>query len=233
MTVSVVVPYRSGCPHREAAWRWVEARYAACHPDWQVVVGESPDGPFNRSAAILDGARKADGTVLFVADADVWVEPGEAAHEAVEAGWAVPHMMLRRLDEESTAEVLAGAEPTLRMRLAERAYRAHECGAAVAVRRDVLLDIPPDVRFIGWGQEDSSWSRALRVLHGRPWRGRLDLFHLWHPPQERFSRTRGNDDNWRLAKRYERTPGRERMRALVDESKEVCPWASNASTSTT
>jgi hypothetical protein len=231
VNVSVVVPWRPGCAHRERAWQWVKARYAWEYPSWQVVLGDSPDGPFNRSAAILDGARKSDGDVVLVADGDVWVDPSRAVIEAEQSGWAIPHLMLHRLTEESSVKVLAGADwrglPT-----SERPYRGFECGTVVAVRRDVIFDVPPDVRHRWWGQEDQCWALALRCLVGEPWRGVADCFHLWHPPQERMSRTFGTAEGKALLRRYEkarRFPAL--MRGLIDESKESqCPSSDSGST---
>lgn len=216
----------------------MRARYAWEHPDWQVVTGASPDGPFNRSAAILDGVHRSDGEMILVADADCWTETVDALNAAVDSGWAVPHLLLHRLSEESTAKVLAGADPhglPLDRANAQdsRPYRGHECGTLLAIRRDVLLDVPPDVRFVGWGHEDDAWSRALRTLIGKPWRGKRDLFHLWHPPQPRLRRTVGSVESKRMFGLYDRAKNNpRRMRALVDESKEV-EWGSNASSSTT
>lgn len=223
MSVSVVVPWRSGCQHRERAWHWVQARYAAVHPSWEVVTGSSPDGPFNRSAAILDGTRRSSGEVIVVADGDVWCDPAPAvAHLTT---WAIPHLMVHRLSPESTDRVLAG-ENWRGLPLSSdnaqdsRPYKGFETGTLVVVRRDVLLDVPPDVRFVGWGQEDQAWSMALRSLVGPPWRGEDDLVHLWHPPQPRLTRVVGNAQSKDLLRRYRnarRSPSL--MRAVVEEAK--------------
>lgn len=231
MDVSVVVPWRPGCPYRERAWQWVKARYAWERPEWQVVTGGCADGPFNRSEAILDGVAKSDGDVILVADGDVWVDSTEAVIHADSEGWAIPHLMLHRLDEASSTKVLAGAD-WRDLSLAERPYRGFECGTVVALRRDVLLDVPPDVRHRWWGQEDQCWALALRCLIGSPWRGTKDCIHLWHPPQERMSRTYGTEQGKALLRRYEkarRAPGV--MRALIEESKEAsCPLSDSGST---
>lgn len=225
MNVSVVIPWRNGCPHRESALTWVQARFAWDHPDWQVVLGESPDGPFNRSAAILDGARRCDGDVILVADGDVWCDTVNAVQVARDAGWAVPHQLIHRLSPESTLLVLGGADwrglpLSTDNRQDSKPYRGNATGTLVAVRRDVLLDVPPDVRFVGWGREDNAWGRALTVLVGEPWRGSEDLVHLWHPPQERPNRVQANPESEQLWHRY-RTAGLREIRELVEESKEA------------
>lgn len=222
-TVSVVVPWRQGCPHRQRAWEWVRGRYDDAHPDWEIVQGESPAGPFNRSAAILDGARRSAGDVIVVADGDVWCDPQPAIEHLTT--WSIPHLMLHRLSMESTARVLAGGDwrglpLSTDNRQDSRPYKGFETGTLVVLRREVLVDVPPDRRFVGWGQEDQAWSAALRTLVGPPWRGHDDLVHLWHPPQPRRSRVVGNSESQALLRRYRnarRSP--DAMRALVEEAK--------------
>lgn len=224
ISVSVAVPFRPGCPWRERAFAWVREKYAAMHPSWELVVGESPDGPFSRAAAILDAARKSSGDVIVVADADVWCDPADSVPDAVESGWSIPHMLIHRLSEQASIEYmggypLAGLQLDQSNKQDRRPYRGHETGTLVAVRRDVLFDVPPDRRFVGWGQEDDAWALALRTLVGPPARRRDDLVHLWHPPQERLSRKVGSADGLALFRRYQfanRHP--ERMRALLEEA---------------
>lgn len=226
MTVSVLVPYRPGCPHREAAWDWVYDRYRQQHPDWQIVTGASAEGPFSRSQGILDAFCRADGDVLVVADADVYCDPQPAVDAAAEHGWAIPHLMLHRLSEASTSLVLAGDDwhglPLSEdNRQDSRPYKGHETDTLVVIRRDVFEDIGPDPRFVGWGREGDAWSAALRVLFGKPWRGSDDLVHLHHPPQERRTRVQGSEATEQLWRRYKQARHPLLMRRLIEEAKEV------------
>lgn len=223
MTVAVVIPWRPGCPHREAALEWTLKRYALTLPGAEVIPGACDPGlPFNRAQAILDGASRTDADVVIVADGDCWSDGVFEALEQVERGeaWAVPHRMLRRLSERATRAVLAGDGAWDQVDMDEPPYKGFETGTLVVIRREVLLDVPPDVRCIGWGQEDQCWSLALRALIGPPWRGTAPCWHLWHPAQPRQSRSIGNQDGLRLLKRYESARHKPAvMRALVDESK--------------
>jgi hypothetical protein len=226
-SVAVVVPWRDGCPHRGAALAWVGAMFTLHHPDWQIVLGRSPEGPFNRSAAIIDGAQRSDGDVIVVADGDVWTDYGPAVTHCAEFGWARPHRLVHRLSAESTERVLAGADwqglpLSVDNGQDHKPYRGFDTGTAIVVARDVLFDISPDVRFVGWGHEDQAWGRALRVLHGEPWRGDADLVHLWHPPQPRRSRSVGSVESKRLWQRY-KAADRNGLRRLVEESKREHP----------
>lgn len=221
MTVSVLVPWTPGCPHREAAWAWAQTRYDAAY---EVVEGRCSDGPYNRSEAILNAAMRSSGDVLVIADADVWCDPTDAVEAVAEHGWAVPHNLIHRLSPESTERVLAG-EDWHGLPLSQdnpqdrRPYRGNPTGTLVVMRRDVLFDVPPDPRFVGWGQEDVAWSLALHTLIGKPWRGSADLVHLWHPAQPRKTRVVGNLDSLALYRRYQKAKGRPKaMRALLDEA---------------
>lgn len=239
MIVSVVFPYRSGgCVHREMAHDWVTGWWADEFPAWEQVTGESPDGPFSRSAAILDGAAKARGEVLVFADADVWCSPAAiraAVQEAVRYGWAVPHTLIRRLSREATDEFMAsddlGSVDLTRLRLDQsnkqdrRPYRGNPTGTLVVFRRDVFDAVPPDPRFRGWGQEDEAWGRAAHTLIGPPWRGDADLVHLWHPPAARIDRQNGNHEGMALRDRYDKVTGnRPAMAELVEEARAA--WGS-------
>lgn len=224
MTVSVVIPWRAGCEWRERSFEWARARYAELHPVWELVVGASPDGPFSRAAAILDGARQSSGDLIVVADADVWCDPAPSIDLAAERGWAIPHDLIHRLSDESTRLFMGGfdwrgLELDKSNKQDSRPYRGHETGTLVVLRRDVLFDVPPDSRFVGWGQEDDAWAAALNCLVGPAERGTDDLVHLWHPPQERLSRVIGNPQGRDLWRRYHlarRDP--DRMRALIEEA---------------
>lgn len=230
--VAVVIPWRHGSPHREAALEWCLRQWSRRHPLWRISFGESPEGPFNRSAAIVDGFGKTTAEITVVTDGDVWCEGvQEAVEHAHEFGWAVPHANIHRLSADSTRNMLTpGFDWRVWKTLPlsgdnardKRPYRGNECGTLVMLRNDVLLDVPPDVRFVGWGQEDEAWAFALRTLVGPPWRGDADLVHLWHPPQPRQDRRVGSPAGAKLLHRYRQAQGQKRkMRTLIDESKEL------------
>lgn len=232
MTVSVLVPWTPGCPYREQAWTWVQARYAEYHPDWEIVTGTCSPGPYNRSEAILAAADRSTGDVLVVADADVWVDPEPALGHLAASGWAIPHLLIHRLSEGSTVRVLRGedwrGQPLSQDNPQDsKPYRGHETGTLVVLERQVLFDIPPDRRFVGWGGEDDAWAAALNTLAGKPWRGKDDLVHLWHPAQPRQSRVVGNPQSNALKRRYNnarRAPAL--MRDLIEEGRWL--WSSSS-----
>lgn len=143
--------------------------------------------------------------IVVVADADVWTAGVELAVEAVSQGvtaWAIPHTPVHRLSQLATMAVLDGHDLATALEHDEPPYRGVPGGGIVVARREVIRAVPLDPRFVGWGQEDESWAIALECLTGPAWRGTAPLWHLWHPPQPRASRRRGNPDGWRLRRRY-------------------------------
>lgn len=231
--VSVVVPWRAGCPHREAAWAYVRQWWQDRHPDWQVVVGGCPDdGQWRKGVAVADAAARADGETAVVTDADVLCElvaPAVAAVAAGEVGWAMPHRGVYRLSRTGTDDLLGGGPLPVGLVNAPRRALGMDLvgvhtgvlgGGVVVLPVGTLRQVPIDPRFGGWGQEDTSWGRALTVLAGTPWRGHAPLWHLWHPPQPRLGRDRGvgSPESLALWRRYRRAVSPQQMRALLAEA---------------
>jgi hypothetical protein len=221
--VSVLVPWRDSDPMRAAAWDHIRGLWEVEHPDWQLVAGEAPEGPWCKAAAVADALTRAQAPILVVADADVWCDGvGKAVDQVVGgAPWAVPHWRVLRLTANASADVLReGRWPTERTSFtyAERPRPGNPGGGIVVLTRDLYQRAPLDPRFRGWGQEDDAWCLALRALGGREWRGTADLWHLYHPPQSRMSRAAGNAAGMNLYRRYLRV-GRNpaRVAALLAE----------------
>lgn len=211
--VEVVVPFLGGCPHRDRAWSWCERRY-----EWPVTLA-SGGSPWCKARAVMPAIERSCADVVVVADADVWCEGLGEAVDAVADGapWALPHTLVRRLTEDGTAAVLAGADWRSQP-LEQSPYSGMLGGGYVVARRETLLDVPLDPRFVGWGQEDHSWGMALSTLLGELWRGRADLVHLWHPPQQRMTRKYGSAEGRALWRRYSYARfDRNDMRALIGE----------------
>lgn len=233
MAVRVVIPWRRGCPHREAALSRVVLWWEEHHPEWHVKIGEYPadEGPWRKSLAIADAGPFQDDDIVIVSDADVVCESTELAVEALQRRepfhlWAMPHRTVHRLTDSATQAVVDRiwwpAQVMTQRQLQpflSRSYVGYPGGGLVVLRGRVLNRIPMDPRFAGWGQEDHSWSLALSMLAGAPWRGHGLLWHLWHPPAPRIQPGVGSEAGVRLWHRYRSATTPEAMRGLAAEAR--------------
>lgn len=241
MTVWVVIPWRAGCPYREAAFDYVTRWWSRTYPDWPVVVGPWPEewGPWRKGCAVRDaGVHPGPDDVVVVSDADVIpVGVGEAVESVGSGGWgrpvarwAMPFRMVHRLSRAGSELVTSGRlglpdGPVPKMPgVIEESYVGSAGGGTVVLRGDVFNAVPIDPRFAGYGQEDLSWSLALHRLAGAPTMRSAPLWHLWHPPQERMrrgatvSRGVGSEAGLRLWHRYRQATTPAVMRVLLAET---------------
>lgn len=212
---TLIVPWRPGDAHREAAWSLLQDRHRDAHPDWPIIEGRAPDGHWCKANAVDDALARCDDEVLVISDADVWTDELDQAVAALDYfAWAIPHRQVWRLAR-------GQLEPTLNRNLLDRTpYTGYPGGGIVVTKRSVYETTPLDPRFVGWGQEDESWAIALIARHGEPWRGTAPLWHWWHPPQERADVRHGNPAGVELHRRYrkaERDPAA--MDVLIEEAR--------------
>lgn len=223
--ISVLVPLSIESWERDRNWAWLRGHWLEQFPGWELV--EQPDpgrGGWSKGRAVNQAARRAAGDTFVLADADVWVRP-DVLREAVaaDAPWVVPHRTVFRLDRDTTETVLTGQlplEPSAvpRANLDRRGYRGVAGGGLTVLTREAFETVRGvDPRFIGWGGEDVCLARALDTLVGRHERLAGDLWHFWHPPQDRPG-GRAPDVNDRLSGRYlEAVDKPDEMRALIAE----------------
>lgn len=231
--VLVAIPWMGDDPFRRAALGWVTQRWVAA--GYRPTLGMSIGDTWVKAEAVRSAIAGSTADILVITDADVWCDGVEDAIRSVRQGaiWSRPHRLVWRLSPESTRQVLAGATPQQGMELdpsdpmtrlpgrVNQGYGAVDGGGIIVVRRDIYEDVPLDPRYRGWGREDTSWALAVDRLHGGPVRHRHDLWHLYHPPQERLTRNCGSGDDDRLTQRYSQARTPEAMRRLVDEAKEA------------
>lgn len=185
MTVAVLVPRRSDGGHRDRLWAFAKALWLDRHPDWPIYEGQSPEGPFNRSAAINDAARQAgDWTVAVIIDSDIIAHP-EAVEAIVEVAagtnrMAVSHSRRVMLSSSMTTKILDGYTGSWEAR--NQKVWSDSCSCCIAVSRTLWDQIGGfDEDYVGWGYEDSAFG-ALAIHHGGPIHfEQSTLFHLWHP----------------------------------------------------
>jgi hypothetical protein len=213
-------------PHREAALHYVTRWYADHHPDYEVVLGtHDPDAPWNKAVAVARGLREAHGEVLVVADADCIAPALENAVRAVSGGhpWAMPHRKVHRLGQVATQRVYQGDDPATfpktRDWYAQLPYEGFAGGGVIVLPTKTYRQIPLDVAFEGWGQEDEAWAIALNHLAGSCWRPPgQPLWHLWHPPQKRLNRYAGSKQSTARLRSYKQAARAGGLRGLLAES---------------
>jgi len=192
--VSVLVPFQPDGGYRDQVWEYVKARWQTLHPDFEIVEGHCP-GEWRKGEAVRDAFQKSTGRWLILADADCIVSQ-EGVNEAVEAvmdgaPWAIPHRLVKRLDEASTQAILAGGE--IGGGLHRRAYEGFAGGGMLMVERaayEATGGIP--TRFRQWGAEDEALAVILDTLIGPHVRFEHDMWHLWHPAVRRHKHNRAN-----------------------------------------
>lgn len=189
--------------------------YRTAHPDWDVITGTVAEGPWCKAAAVADALSRTGADILVVTDADCLAPGAARAVQEIVSGrpWAVPHRLVHRLGQHATALVLDGADPqSIPLRRAnydQMPYPGVVGGGAVVLSRESYLDVPLDPGFTGWGQEDEAWGTALVSRYGPPLKGPEPLWHLWHPPQRRISRSTGSHASRALLHGY-RTAARQK-----------------------
>jgi len=220
MGARFLVPWRADGGHRERLWAHCHKLWAQALPDIPIVIGASPEGPFNRSAAINDAAW-GNWDVGVVLDADVIANPDHV----LDAIWlasstgrvALPYDRFTGLNTSMTERILRGYAGDWERGARFRSNR-HE-SSIVCIPRALWDEIGGfDERFVGWGQEDVAFIQAARVLGGGIERIAGTVFHLWHPrAPERDKAQPDYVANQALGERYRRTREPEAMRELLAE----------------
>jgi len=204
--IPVLIPFRPDHDRRDRLfahlrdWYWEPLSFP-------IVTGESPDGPFNRSAAINDAATKAgDWDIAIIADNDTWV-PVDQLISAIGKTNST-----RRLTAAFTSVVELSQECT--DALLEPPMTVQDFGidqirtdplcvqsSMLVVHRELWDQVGGfDEQFTGWGAEDNAFFLACTLAAGEPHRIPGHAFHLWHQPAQRDMRDihyRANQKRWR------------------------------------
>ena len=219
-----LVPRRPDGAHRDRLWNRCRSHWLSSCPGIPIIEGASPDGPFNRSAAI-NAAASGDWGVAVILDADV-LAPASQIYDAVEMAVRTGRMVLGfteylALNALMTRRVLEGGEPWESVQGISLRQWSHE-SSIVVVTRELFDEVGGfDERFVGWGQEDVAFSQACRVLSGEPIRIPGRVVHLYHGRSpERDRRQPEYRANQLLGKRYRETKEPQAMRDLLAEKRQ-------------
>lgn len=204
--ITVIIPFRRSdkFPRQKRNFKWVK-KYIKCNLPWaQVVVGHDvrTDLPFSKSAAINEAARRANGDVFVILDADGYLAIdailycAKKIRQARERGhklWYVPYRQFYRLTDAASRRVLK-SQPCYPYQFPTPPYpsdvqntsgsgHGHWFGALVQIVPREAFDVCGgwDERFRGWGGEDHSAMRMTDTLY---WQHKTlpgQVLHLWHP----------------------------------------------------
>lgn len=218
MNVAVIVPWRSGgCPHREAAWKYVRRMWA----DRDLLVLPADDGgtPFSRACSINLAhdslARTVDPDVYVIADADVIV-PEQQAFDAIDMAAAEPGLVVAfdrycYLTEYGTHLALTGERRRWWKHLQFTLQQT--VSSCVAVSRETWDAAGGfDPRFRAWGFEDVQFEVACATLAGPTRWVHGNAHHLCHPTEP----DRPSENQEMLAEYLAAKGDPDAMRALVD-----------------
>lgn len=222
--VVILVPWREQT-ERRVLWDFCRPQWVEHFPDWDIYEGASPDGPFNRSAAINDAARQAgDWDVALIIDADVMVNP-PSVRNAVELAaqtdrMVVAHNVRIMLTQHGTEKILKGYEGSWRRQGFVEVEYHDSVSCAVAVTRRAFDTVGGfDEKFVGWGYEDSSFLIAVEAHFGHHALIAGETWHLWHPHQpETAAKDKLRQANLARHGRYVDARGdRDALQTLIDE----------------
>lgn len=166
----ILVPYRSdNGGRRDELWDYTRRWLTKYHETWPIVVGESPEGPFSRGAAINDAARKAeDWDVALVSDADNICDPRrvrEAMYRAHQFGGCVfPHSSYLYLDEGSTNNLVMRDSWFVAPISQRWGIISKHCSGVQALSRVAYDKVGGFPELQGWGHEDMVMATMLRAF---------------------------------------------------------------------
>jgi len=183
--------WRGGDPTREKALEFVRRWYAPLNLP---LVMADTEGVWSKARALNNASELAGPwDVALILDLDCIV-PLVQVQRAIgfvdrtgQSAW--PFRQYRRLTEDATRRVYAGASPELVPWV--KGFTGDDGGAFVIPRRlwDWLGGL--DDRLVGWGGEDNLLSAASRALTGEPGRSKGHGYHLWHQLS-----LQNRDPNW-------------------------------------
>jgi len=242
--ISLLIPFHGRDKYRRKILRWVIKYMRNALPDCEIIIGRAAGNPFCKTRAMNRAARRANGKVLVILDADAYIDADvidRCADRIIEEQkegnrlWFVPYRKLYRLTEAATLKVLGSAPkfpykfPTppdaCDVESTTKASYGHRYGAMIMMFPREAYNILGgfDERFVGWGGEDVALLRSLDTLYAKHKSTRNQILHLWHPRlgasyrEMKWAGQGWANANDRLAMKYHRATRMPAMMRLLGE----------------
>jgi N-terminal domain of galactosyltransferase/Glycosyl transferase family 2 len=201
--ISLLVPFRPDDEGREATWSWLSRYWRWALPEAELIVGTDDGKVFSKTWAVNQAARKATGDVFVIMDADCYMSAEAIEHAATEIrassarSWWMPYVAFWRM-RQPPSERLLTTDPRQPMQMAlppdssdvqggestrEQSYINNSYGGLCTVMPAAAFKEVGgmDLRFRGWGGEDTAFAAALDTLWApRTYCGTHHAAHLWH-----------------------------------------------------
>jgi len=203
---------------REEILNYTKARIEFFFPSAAIFIGESPEGEFNRSAAINNAfSQVEDHDIIVINDGDTVWNPStilNGVHSLTYDGkFVIPYDKYHIMDRPSSQALLELPPHTVIANsefdydiIAEankHVYHAPPVSGLVMMRSDDFSDIEGfDEGFVGWGEEDVAFVIRASGKLGKPLRLREDIYHIWHPKSAEYSQPHYKENKRRLRKNY-------------------------------
>lgn len=191
MTISVCFPYRPADKEREENKAWILNRYQTMLPNFELQLGiPDEDRPFNRSQAINNAVRQSSGSILVIADLDIYFNPihlkDTIQRVQTHGGWGFAFRKYYTSTPKFRNEIVYDNYSDIF--LSEQNLEYGVCGSntlsgqLVIGRNDFIRCGGFDEDFVGWGYEDDAFTVAADRLIAPHFRLEYAfVLHLWHP----------------------------------------------------
>lgn len=212
-----LIPFRTDNGRRQEIFNWNLRRLRFFFPDCGIYIGESPEGEFNRAAAINNAFSQIQNEkYVVINDSDtVWDMTIliNGFHSLVhDARFVIPYSNYRALDYKSS-DILLGLPEHIRMydlnldcefdiTCNVDVYYAPPVSGVCMMEARNFAKIKFDERFVGWGEEDVAFVIAARKELGRPYRCGGPIYHIAHPKSAEYSQPHYGENRRLLVKEY-------------------------------
>jgi len=207
--IDIIIPYQPTDQWRAQALQFVQKRYQKQLPNARIFVQRDNSTEFNKCRAVNNAARKGNGRILMICDADCFLKSktlAQALDRLVERGnhYVYPYTHVDRIGKAKTREYLQEKPTVPPFHATTDLKKSHvDTGGVILVTRTAFEAVRGmDERFHSvYGAESVSFTNSIKRLFKPVTRIQARLYHLWHPKFKRAGHPK-QKANRALQKRY-------------------------------